>query len=342
MNDTLNRKPAVLIAGTHSGCGKTTVTLGIMAALQQRGLAIQPFKCGPDFIDPTLHQMVTGRTSRNLDVRMCGQGFTSSTFRHNTGTCDCAVIEGVMGLFDGGDGSGATLASLLNVPVILVVDVRSAAESVAAVIKGFATLDTNVQIGGVICNRVGSERHRQMIEDAVATYHPVPIIGFLPRNEEIAIPSRHLGLHMGEENPLNTNGQEQLGAMMEHHLNLDLLLELAHQAGTPASAGSLFNRRLLRRPTAFPFESGLPVTKPSVFITRITWICSVLPGLNWYRSARSMTETCQRTSMVSTLAVATRSCMQHSSVKTNPCASKSTLLRTATVLFMVNAAVLCT
>ncbi|PID72738.1 MAG: cobyrinic acid a,c-diamide synthase [Desulfobulbus propionicus] len=233
MRNTQHNKPAVLIASTHSGCGKTTVTLGIMAALQQRGLHVQPFKCGPDFIDPTLHQMVTGRISRNLDVRMCGASFTTATYQRNTQACDCAVIEGVMGLFDGGDGSGATLAAQLNVPVILVVDVRSAAESVAAVIKGFATLDEKTRIAGIICNRVGSAKHKQMIEDAVNQYHPIPIIGFLPRNEEITIPSRHLGLHMGEENPLNKDGQQQLVAMMEQHLDLDLLLKLAEQTGSP-------------------------------------------------------------------------------------------------------------
>jgi len=253
----LNRKPAILVAGTHSGCGKTTVTLGIMAALQQRGLAVQPFKCGPDFIDPTLHQMITGRTSRNLDVRMCGQSFTATTFGRNTRTCDCAVIEGVMGLFDGGDGSGATLASLLKVPVILVIDVRSAAESVAAMIKGFATLDEKVQIGGVICNRVGSDRHRQMIEDAVATYHQVPIIGFLPRNEDITIPSRHLGLHMGEENPLDKDGQKQLGALMEQHLNLDLLLELADQAGVPAAVAPPPLPTPVRKSDGLPIRIGV-------------------------------------------------------------------------------------
>ncbi|MBM9513808.1 cobyrinate a,c-diamide synthase [Desulfogranum marinum] len=221
--------PAVLIAGTHSGCGKTTVTLGVMAALRKRGMQVQPFKCGPDFIDPTLHQMVTGRISRNLDARMCGPEFTQATYRRHAADGDCSVVEGVMGLFDGGDGSAAALATLLNLPVILVVDVRSAAESVAAIIKGFATLDENVRLAGVICNRVGSDKHRQMISDAVEQYCQVPIIGFLPRNEEISIPSRHLGLHMGEENPLQQGGMEQLIELIETHIDLDHLLMLAKQ-----------------------------------------------------------------------------------------------------------------
>ena len=229
----MKKRSAVLIAGTHSGCGKTTVTLGIMAALQKRGIQVQPFKCGPDFIDPTLHQMVTGRVSRNLDARMCGPTFTKDTYLRNASDGDCAVVEGVMGLFDGGDGSAAALATLLNLPVILVVDVRSAAESVAAVIKGFATLDDKVRLAGVICNRVGSDKHRQMISDAVEKYCQVPIIGFLPRNEDISIPSRHLGLHMGEENPLQQGGLDQLVELMENHIDLDQLLMLAKQGQTP-------------------------------------------------------------------------------------------------------------
>ena len=251
----MKNKPAVLIAGTHSGCGKTTVTLGIMAALKKRGMQIQPFKCGPDFIDPTLHQMVTGRISRNLDARMCGPAFTKKTYRRHASDGECSVVEGVMGLFDGGEGSAAALAILLKLPVILVVDVRSAAESVAAVIKGFATLDDNVQLAGVICNRVGSDKHRQMISDAVEQYCQVPIIGFLPRNEEISIPSRHLGLHMGEENPLQHGGLDQLVKLMEAHIDLDQLLMLAKQGDTPQTEDH--QATVTQQPTTTPVRIGI-------------------------------------------------------------------------------------
>jgi cobyrinic acid a,c-diamide synthase len=223
----MSSQPALLIAGTHSGCGKTTLTLAIMAALAGRGLLVQPFKCGPDFIDPSLHQMVTGRISRNLDVRMCGAPFVRQTFAKHCPSLGCAVVEGVMGLFDGGEGSAATLAKTLDLPVILVIDVRSAAESVAAVVKGFATLDPALKLAGVICNRVGSEKHRNMVAGAIQTHCDVPIIGFLPRREEVNIPSRHLGLHMGEENPLAGKGLAQLAALAEQHLDLDLLLRIA-------------------------------------------------------------------------------------------------------------------
>ena len=223
----MSSQPALLIAGTHSGCGKTTVTLAIMAALARRGLMVQPFKCGPDFIDPSLHLMVTGRISRNLDVRMCGAPFVRQTFAKHGPSLGCAVVEGVMGLFDGGEGSAATLAKTLDLPVILVVDVRSAAESVAAVVKGFATLDPALKLAGIICNRIGSDKHREMVASAIQTHCEVPIIGFLPRREEVSIPSRHLGLHMGEEHPLAGEGLEQLAALAEQHLDLDLLVRIA-------------------------------------------------------------------------------------------------------------------
>lgn len=219
--------PALLIAGTHSGCGKTTVTLAVMAALARRGVYVQPFKCGPDFIDPSLHRMVTGRGSRNLDVRMCGADWVCQTFARHSQAAGCAVVEGVMGLFDGGEGSAATLAKTLDLPVILVIDVRSAAESVAAVVHGFATLDPEVRLAGVICNRIGSDKHREMVARAIAEHCAVPVIGFLSRREQIGIPSRHLGLHMGEEHPLQGEGVAELARMAEESLDLDLLLRIA-------------------------------------------------------------------------------------------------------------------
>ncbi|MGB5686546.1 MAG: cobyrinate a,c-diamide synthase, partial [Candidatus Electrothrix sp.] len=225
-------QPALIIAGTHSGCGKTTVTLGLMAALKQRGMTVQPFKCGPDFIDPTLHLLITDQVSRNLDVRMCGSDYVEHLFHTHAPLAGdppndaISVIEGVMGLFDGGQGSAATLARLLNLPVLLVVDVRSAAESVAAVVKGFESLDPLVQVAGVIFNRVGSERHMQMISDAVRQHCRAKIIGALPRDTTIALPSRHLGLHMGTEIELN---RQRLIELMEEYLDLELLLEIAQR-----------------------------------------------------------------------------------------------------------------
>lgn len=227
--------PALLIAGTHSGCGKTTVTLGIMAALRERGIKVQPFKCGPDFIDPTLHLLMSGQVSRNLDIRMCGSDYVRQLFSSHAPTADSgppaiAVIEGVMGLFDGGSGSAAELAVLLGLPVLLVLDVRSAGESAAAVVKGFESLDDRVQVAGVIFNQVGSARHLQLVSDAVRQHCRTEIIGFLPRESGIALPSRHLGLHLGSEVAIN---RQHLVSLIEEHLDLDRVIQIAQKAHTP-------------------------------------------------------------------------------------------------------------
>ena len=218
--------PAFLIGGTASGSGKTTITLGILAALTARGLAAQPFKCGPDFIDPTLHRMVTGRISSNLDLRMCGQEFCRNTFHQRLSGNDVGVVEGVMGLFDGGLSSSAALAGALNLPVVLVIDARSAAESVAAVLKGFEVYNPCVQIKGVIFNRVGSDRHVELIRGAVEQSCQARVLGFFPRDIRFEIPDRYLGLHMGEEAPLNEGQLAGLVAAVEKHIDLDSLLSI--------------------------------------------------------------------------------------------------------------------
>ncbi len=221
--------PAILIAGTGSGCGKTTATLGIMAALRARGVDVQPYKCGPDFIDPTLHQMVTGRISRNLDIRMCGRNYVENLFGRTAprGKGSISVIEGVMGLFDGGEGSGAAVASALGVPVVLVVNISSAAESVAAVVKGFETLDKEIHIAAVILNRSGSARHASLVREAIERQCQARVAGIIPRDEGITIPSRHLGLAMGHESPLNSIQMARLADLVEKHIDLDLLGKIA-------------------------------------------------------------------------------------------------------------------
>ncbi len=219
-------KSSFLIAGTKSGAGKTVITLGIMAALKERGLAVQPFKCGPDFIDPTLHKVVTGEISSNLDMRMCGRKYVKELFLKKVCESDVAVVEGVMGLFDGGDGSGATLAQELDLPVILIIDVRSAAESVAAVLYGFENLSENIRVQGVIFNFTGSDRHKEIILKAVTEHCNAKIIGFLPRDEKFIIPDRHLGLHMGDEVKKNIDFS-LITKAIENHLDLDALLEIS-------------------------------------------------------------------------------------------------------------------
>ena len=236
-------RPTLIIAGTSSGCGKTTVSLGLMAAFGTRGLDVRPFKCGPDFIDPTLHTMITKRRSPNLDIRMCGNDHVQATFwrKAAAGPEGINIIEGVMGMFDGGQGSAAALASCLKVPVLLVVDISSAAESVAATVHGFETLDPGVEIGAVVLNRAASPRHAALAQGAVETHCRARVAGVLPRDLSITIPSRHLGLEMGDENPLDANGIERLAELMEQNLDLDMVCAVAQTASTvrPAAGDTI-------------------------------------------------------------------------------------------------------
>ena len=226
-----NKKiPGIVVAGTHSGSGKTTVTLGLMAALARRGLSVQPFKCGPDFIDPTLHRLATGRCSRNLDLWMSGAPFVRDCFARHGATAEIAVVEGVMGCFDGGAASSAALAKALGLPLVLVVDVRSMAESVAALVRGFESLDPEVNLAGVILNRVGSPRHLELLAGALAEHCRAELLGTLPRDAAFTIPDRHLGLHMGEEAPIGPEALARLAETVAAHIDLDRLLRLSGTA----------------------------------------------------------------------------------------------------------------
>src|SRR5512136_3183155 len=163
---------SVIISATHSGSGKTTITLGIMECLKRRGLRVAPFKVGPDFIDPGYHRLVTGRPSINLDGWMCSEGFVQDTFYRHLEGADIAVIEGVMGLFDGiggtsEAGSTAQIAKIIGSPVILVVDAKSQARSAAALVKGFAEFDPQVRVAGVIFNNVAGDNHARILREAV-------------------------------------------------------------------------------------------------------------------------------------------------------------------------------
>ncbi|MDF1613355.1 cobyrinate a,c-diamide synthase [Desulfurivibrio dismutans] len=217
----------MIIAGTHSGCGKTTVTLGLLAALTRRGTPVQPFKCGPDFIDPTLHQLVTGRHSPNLDLWMTGPDYVRQAFQRHCRPGDLGLVEGVMGMFDGGESSAAALASCLKLPVVLVLDAKAAAESAAAVLKGFELFAPEIAPTAVILNRVGSERHRRRLYLAIEQHCQSEIIGDLPRDLEFTIPERHLGLQMGSESPLSPAALEKLATAIEQHVDMDRLLTLA-------------------------------------------------------------------------------------------------------------------
>ncbi|MFF1762570.1 cobyrinate a,c-diamide synthase [Streptomyces sp. NPDC058266] len=190
--------PRLVIAAPSSGSGKTTVVTGLMAAFAGRGLAVSPHKVGPDYIDPGYHALATGRAGRNLDAYLCGPELVAPLFAHGARGCDLAVVEGVMGLFDGASGQGelastAHVAKLLRAPVVLVVDASSQARSVAALVHGFASFDPEVQLAGVILNKVGSERHEELLREALDEAG-VPVFGALRRGGEVVTPSRHLGL----------------------------------------------------------------------------------------------------------------------------------------------------
>ena len=195
---TVTRIPRLVVAGTHSGVGKTTVATGLMAAFAARGRRVAGFKAGPDFIDPSYHTLATGRPGRNLDAFLSGPELIGPLFAHGAAGADLAVIEGVMGLFDGAAGMGdlastAQVAKLLGAPVLLVLDCRALARSAAALLHGYATWDPEVTVAGVILNRVASERHEAILREALAS-SGVPVIGVLRRHPDLATPERHLGL----------------------------------------------------------------------------------------------------------------------------------------------------
>lgn len=223
--------PAVMIAGTHSGVGKTSVTLGLIGALRGRGLAVQPFKIGPDFIDPLHHTHASGRTSRNLDGWMLDTKTNLERFARATADADVAVIEGVMGLFDGSEGSSergssAEMAKLLGLPVVLVMDAGAMARSAAALIHGFASFDPELRIAGVILNNVGGEAHAEMIREAVTK--SVPILGAIPRVPDLAVPERHLGLHLPHE--ARRDYVQTLTSIVEEHIDIAALLQAGRMA----------------------------------------------------------------------------------------------------------------
>ena len=189
----------VVVAGVTSGVGKTSVALGIMRGLSKRGLRVQPFKVGPDFIDPSYHSLISNRKSRNLDVWMMGRKGVLECFASACQDADVAVIEGVMGLYDGVSGkndfaSTAHVAKILDAPIVLVVDASKGARSIAAIILGFLHFDRNLQIRAVILNKVAGERHAKYIIDALADKVKVPVIGVLYRNSKVQMQERHLGL----------------------------------------------------------------------------------------------------------------------------------------------------
>lgn len=222
----------VIIAGISSGVGKTTISMGIMRALARRGRKVIPFKTGPDYIDTGFHHAATGRASVNLDLWMTGEENTKFIYGLHRNEGDFAVIEGVMGLYDGlGDerstGSTAHLAKVIHSPVILIMDGSHMAASAAAVVLGFKEYDRNVPIRGIIVNNVSSEYHFRLIEEAITRTTGIPCLGYLPNNPKLKVPSRHLGLFQQEEIENIDGLMDEAASFIEQHIDLDLLEEVS-------------------------------------------------------------------------------------------------------------------
>lgn len=238
----------IVIAGTGSGAGKTTLTIGLMAALQRKGYKVQGFKCGPDYIDPTYHTAVTGRASRNLDSWMLREDMVKEIFQRGSHGADISIIEGVMGFYDGKEatsnkGSTAEISALLQSPVILVVNCQSMARSVAAVVKGFQCFSEQSRIAGVIANKVGSEGHFRIVKAAIEQECGIPVLGYLMREEEVEIPERHLGLvpsiERGELEPLF----QRLADLVSATVDLDEILNIAESVPLVEAETKFFSKK---------------------------------------------------------------------------------------------------
>jgi cobyrinic acid a,c-diamide synthase len=233
--------PRLVVAAPSSGSGKTTVATGLMAAFAARGLAVSPHKVGPDYIDPGYHALATGRRGRNLDAYLCGPELVGPLFLHGARGCDIAVVEGVMGLYDGAAGEGelastAHVAKLLRAPVVLVVDASSQSRSVAALVHGFVSWDPEVRVGGVILNKVASDRHEVMLREALEQVG-VPVLGVLRRAPQVDTPSRHLGLvPVAERRTEAVEAVAAMAAQVSDGCDLDALMGLARSAGALSCA----------------------------------------------------------------------------------------------------------
>ncbi len=248
--DPAHRKwPRLVIAGTHSGVGKTSMVIAIFGALQRRGLRVQGFKVGPDFIDPMYHREVTGAPSYNLDAWLMGREGVRGAFARGAAANGVSIIEGVMGMFDGRatgpEGSTAEVAAIVQAPVLLVVDVGGMSRSAAAIVQGYARFDPTVHVAGVVLNRVGGPRHYRLVQTAIEAQAGVPVWGYLPWDDGLVLPERHLGLVPVEEDAAFSKVCRALGAAAERTIDVSAIiaaaqaapaLEIAQEAAMPAPA----------------------------------------------------------------------------------------------------------
>ncbi|MBI5178098.1 MAG: cobyrinate a,c-diamide synthase [Nitrospinae bacterium] len=241
--------PRIVVAGTNSGAGKTSVALALVSALRARGLKVQSFKVGPDFLDPSFHAIASGRPCYNLDPWMMGKEYILHLFHKATAGADIAVIEGVMGLFDGAEpsssvGSTADLARILSAPVLLVVDASGMGRSIAAMVKGYAELEPSVSIAGVVANRTGSEKHAAILSEALASCNLPPLFGAVPKAAFPAIPRRHLGLVKADSSSLPQEILGQFASVLESAVSVPAIISAAQSA--PALPASSLQTDVLR------------------------------------------------------------------------------------------------
>ncbi|MBA3614337.1 MAG: cobyrinate a,c-diamide synthase [Nitrospirales bacterium] len=246
--------PRLVIAGTHSGVGKTTVTLALLSAFRAQGRTVQPFKVGPDFLDPGHHQLASGRESRNLDGWMLGAVLNRTIFQEAAHEADLSIIEGMMGLFDGSSpvketGSTAELAHQLNAPILLVVDGSAMARSAAAMVYGYANFDSSLNVAGVIFNRLHSEGHYLLLKEAVEKETRIPVVGYLRADSDVTIPDRHLGLRTALEGS-GTELYAKLGQLASATIDLVRVEQLAQASSDMLVANS-----------GIPAEDSRPLTR---------------------------------------------------------------------------------
>lgn len=245
--------PRIVIAGTHSGVGKTSLTLAIISSLRRRGLHVQTFKAGPDFLDPSHLALASARPCYNLDGWMMGRAYVCQLFSRASDDADIAVIEGVMGMFDGADpatleGSTAQIALWLNAPVLLVVGVQGMARSLAALVKGYGSFEPEIKVAGVIANHCSSDRQADWLRESLKSSSLPPLVGAIPRHAFPGLPSRHLGLVTADHSLLPRSTLEKLAVVFETYGSIEKVMDLARSAAPLQESKTVRQRRVRQRP----------------------------------------------------------------------------------------------
>ena len=336
---------AVVIAGVRSGVGKTTIATGIMGALTRRGLSVQPFKAGPDYIDPSYHALACGVPSRNLDSWLLPHSTVLELFQRASGKRQVSVVEGVMGVFDGHssldeEGSTAQLAKLINAPVVLVADASKVARSVAAEILGYQLFDRGLNLAGVILNGVGGPRHLEFCKPQIEATTGLPVLGYLPRNEALVQPERHLGLIPTVEGTVARQWYDALIQQVEETIDVDRVLAIASGAGVGATqqAAESFPAEPERkraviavaqdRAFSFYYQDSLDLLE--------AWGAELVPFSPWRMN------NCQMEWAASTWEAVSRKCSPPSLRRTNRCGTPSGVRWNDESPSTPSAAVLCT